>query len=552
MQENSNIPFNTYPRIHLVRDSFINLNGEWDFTYGQGDKLPEKYDRKIFVPYAPETALSGINEVHLEQYHLFYHRTFNLDKEFIQDKVILHFGAVDQIATVYINGHQFEPHVGGYNHFEYDITSYINEGENDLNVMVFDFLSWHYLPYGKQKLNNGGMWYTPISGIWQTVWLESVPNEYIQDIVVKTHRDEVSIIIQPKLSGTVNLNNKQYTLTDGICQIKVENPIYWSPENPHLYNFSIQSKEDFVNSYFGLRDLEIKDIAGFRRLCLNGKPYFFNGLLDQGYWQDGNLTPKDYSCFEKDILTMKKCGYNTLRKHIKIEPDYFYYACDKLGMIVFQDFVNNGKYSFIRDTILPTLGLKKLDDKKMHSNSVIRNHFINGMKETVKQLYSFPCICYWTIFNEGWGQFDSDNMYFKLKELDNTRFIDSTSGWFFNKETDVHSEHCYFKPFRMVAIKKPIVLSEFGGYAYKDLDHCYNPNSTYGYRKYKDISTFRKDMIKLYETDVIPNIPKGLCGAIYTQVCDVEDEVNGLLTYDRQVLKVDPSELKEVMKKCTY
>jgi len=288
-------------------------------------------------------------------------------------------------------------------------------------------------------------------------------------------------------------------------------------------------------------------VGKYPRLCLNGKPYFFHGLLDQGYWPDGLFTPADPECYAEDIRMMKKLGFNTLRKHIKVEPEEFYYQCDKLGMIVWQDMVNNSDYNFFRDTVLPTVGIQKLHDRMLHKDPTSRRRFLEGMEATVKQLKNHPSICYWTIFNEGWGQFDSDNVYERFKELDDTRFVDATSGWFRQRKSDVDSRHVYF---RKVKLKgdgvKPLVLSEFGGKTYRAEGHVFNPDKTYGYGGCESLQQLNEAVVKLYMDEVLPCVEKGLCAAIYTQVSDVEDEINGLVTYDRKVEKMDPDKLLNV------
>lgn len=313
-----------------------------------------------------------------------------------------------------------------------------------------------------------------------------------------------------------------------------------------MYHFTVQTGEDRVQSYFALRTLEIKDVDGYPRICLNGKPYFFHGLLDQGYWQDGIFTPNSPAAYEQDILFAKKLGFNMLRKHIKIEPQLFYYACDRLGMVVFQDMVNNGAYSFLRDTALPTVGLKWLPDRWLHRNKRSRAAFEQAMVETVEILYNHPCICYWTIFNEGWGQFCAATMYKRLKTLDDSRVIDTASGWFSGVDSDVDSRHVYFRKVRLKAGKKPLVLSEFGGYSYQVEGHVFNPKKEYGYGKCTSREEFVQALRKVYLEEVAPLIEKGLCAAVYTQISDVEDEVNGLVTYDRQVEKVKPEELADL------
>ena len=460
----------------------------------------------------------------------------------------MHFGAVDQYAHVFLNGTEIGEHAGGYESFSFDITDALLP-ENELVVYVFDELDTKVLPYGKQRENRGGMWYTPVTGIWQTVWLESVPEQYIQSLEIKSDGDTATIKLNGVSEGEILCEDKVFPLVDGKATVKIDAPEYWSPENPRLYNFKVLAGKDEVNSYFALRTLEIKTVDGIPRLCLNGKPYFFHGLLDQGYFPDGIFTPADEKGFENDILAMKELGFNMLRKHIKVEPEQFYYDCDRLGMVVFQDMVNNGKYSFFRDTALPTVGMKRMPNVFMRRSEETKKAFIDGMKSTVKQLENHPCICYWTVFNEGWGQFDTDNVFDIMKELDSSRFIDATSGWFTGKKSDVTSLHVYFKPVKVKQSDKPIVLSEFGGYSYKLNDHSFNLDKTYGYRKFKDGTLFMDALEKLYENEVIPLIQNGLCASVYTQVSDVEDETNGLLTYDRKICKVDRSRMLDIAKK---
>ena len=395
-------------------------------------------------------------------------------------------------------------------------------------------------------VKRGGMWYTPVSGLWQTVWLESVPQNYIENLRIDNRGYSVEISITPALDGTVIVPELgEYPLTNGSVTITPENPHLWSPEDPYLYDFTIQTPEDKIDSYFAIRSLEIKE----NRLCLNGKPYFFHGLLDQGYWPDGLFTPATPECYAEDILAMKKLGFNMLRKHIKVEPEEFYYQCDRLGMVVFQDMVNNGDYSFFRDTALPTIGLQKLPDKNLHRDKKTRQEFIRQMELTVRQLQNHPSICYWTIFNEGWGQFDSDNVYEIFRKLDDTRFIDSTSGWFRRKKSDVDSLHVYFKPIRLKLGDKPLVLSEFGGYSYKPEGHVFNTESTYGYGKYDSIEKFSAAVAELYEKQVLPAVQQGLSAAVYTQVSDIEDETNGILTYDRKICKLSPEMMLPIAEK---
>ncbi|MBQ2676737.1 MAG: glycoside hydrolase family 2 [Clostridia bacterium] len=545
-------PLSEYPRPLLKRDSYICLNGQWDFAVTKNADTAPVFDRTILVPFSPECMLSGIDEVFSQDSVIWYRTQFSLPLEFVKQRVILHFGAVDQQTKVYLNDSLIGEHSGGYSHFEFDITDYL-QSNNTLTVRVVDRLDEHVFPYGKQCRKRGGMWYTPTSGIWQTVWLESVEEKYIHSIKIDTGSDWAKISVLGIDEGEVTVKTPtgdvSVPLNGGVADIKLENPRMWCPDDPYLYRFQITCPTDKIESYFALRTLEIKQVNGIPRLCLNGKPYFFHGLLDQGYYSDGLLTPASLKNYEQDILYAKKLHFNMLRKHIKVEPEIFYYACDRLGMIVFQDMVNNGHYSFIRDTALPTVGLLHLNDRLLHRNKATRKQFYTEMEQTVQQLYNHPCICYWTIFNEGWGQFCSTEAYHRLRKLDSSRFIDSASGWFMGGDTDVYSRHIYFKKVKLSKNKKPMVLSEFGGYSYKPEGHVFNTDQTYGYGKYNDRKEFVKALRELYSEQVVPLVEKGLCAAVYTQVSDVEDETNGLISFDRRFEKVLPEEFVDISNK---
>ncbi|MBR3935153.1 MAG: glycoside hydrolase family 2 [Oscillospiraceae bacterium] len=549
------IPWQEYPRPQLKRESFINLNGEWDFFTSENPDFPENFTEKIIVPYPPQSLLSKIHRSIPENEYLFYKKEFSADALGKNMRAILHFGAADQIALVWLNDEFLGEHTGGYMPFSFDITSVLKE-ENVLKVRVIDNLSEHILPYGKQSANRGGMWYTPVSGIWQTVWMEYVPEDYIRSVKINTSSNTAEIIIDGGTgNGKISVISPGYEaetdFSGGKAVLHFDNPRMWSPEDPFLYRIRITSGNDEVESYFALRSLTIENVNGIPRLCLNGKPYFFHGLLDQGYFSDGIFTPASPECFKNDILTAKSLGFNTLRKHIKIEPECFYHDCDRLGMIVFQDMVNNGEYNFIRDTALPTIGLRHFNDKFLHRKKESRKAFVKAMEETVCHLKKHPCICYWTIFNEGWGQFESTAAYRLMKKLDSSRFIASTSGWFKGGESDVESEHCYFRTFRPKNTKKPLVLTEFGGYAYAPENHIFNPDNEYGYKKFDSREKLVSAVTDLYEREIIPAIKKGLCVAIYTQLSDVEDETNGILSYDRKVIKIKPEDFLPVSEK-TY
>ena len=534
-----------YPRPSFKRNSYLCLNGEWELSVvGEHGKGKREELGKINVPFVPESILSGIfrDKCNCEVY--IYTKTVEFAPDFIKDRVILHFGAVDQICTVFVNKKEVCHHVGGYLPFSADITDYIQNGKNVIEVEVIDTLD-HDLAYGKQRKDRGGMWYTPISGIWQTVWCESVPSEYIKGVRITPSISSVHVDVDAGVGEKVlTLFDKEYKFDGNSIDIEVENPINWTPDNPYLYNFSLAYGEDKIESYFALRTVSIEERNGKSFICLNGKPILCHGLLDQGYYSDGIYLPATPKGFEFDILEMKKLGFNMLRKHIKIEPQLFYYYCDKYGMLVFQDMVNSGDYSFLIDTALPTVGFKRgITHKATKRRS---EAFEKDSRATIDLLYNHPSVIYYTIFNEGWGQYEADRNYLELKAYDPSRVYDATSGWFWEKHSDVHSEHIYMRKLKLKAREgRPLILSEFGGYSCKLQGHSFNPNNTYGYSKNNGLEDFERKFISLYDDQVIPYIKKeGLCGLVYTQVSDVEDETNGLLTYDRQVLKVNPQNVK--------
>ena len=540
-KETGETPWDEYPRPMMKRDSYFCLNGKWDLKITKGEKV--SYDGEILVPFPVESRLSGVERAVGKKDILIYSKAFILPDDFKKDKVLLHFGAVDQSCKVYINNTFATEHVGGYTPFQIDITKLLRDGENRIKVEVKDPLDTD-LPYGKQRKDRGGMWYTPVSGIWQTVWMESVSEEHIEAIKISSDTASAKIeIVGGKEEKTLIFEGKQIEFKGSEITVTPEEPKLWTPDEPYLYDFEIISGEDKISSYFALRKVEISG----EKILLNGEPIFFHGLLDQGYFSDGIYLPATTDGYKNDILTMKAQGFNTLRKHIKTEPQIFYHYCDKYGMIVFQDFVNSGKYGFLIDTALPTVGMKQGFEHKASQNR--SENFYKTAEKTVEILHNHPCVLYYTIFNEGWGQFRAEKAYEHFKKLDPSRIWDATSGWFQTNKSDVLSEHVYFKPLNLQKDGRPLILSEFGGYSYKVAGHSFNLDKTYGYKFFSDEKLFRAELIKLYEEQVIPAIEKGLCGAILTQVSDVEDETNGLLTYDRQVLKTDTAEMKQMAEK---
>lgn len=539
-------PWQDYPRPQMRRESYVNLNGFWDFALADGDDIAQ-YPGKILVPFPPEAPLSGIPQPFRNQGKpLRYRRFFTLPEGFRKDRVLLHFGAVDQVATVYVNQQTAGTHEGGYLPFTLDITRFLREGANELTVVARDDLDPHF-PYGKQAKTPGGMWYTPFSGIWQTVWLESVPRDYIRSVRVDAGTDRFTVAVDGTLlSRHLIFGDRIIPFRGNSVTVPVEDPHLWSPEDPYLYRFSVVMGEDRVESYFALRSLEQKTVDGIPRLCLNGKPFFFHGLLDQGYFPDGLCLPATPDGYRKDILAAKRLGFNTLRKHIKIEPEQFYYECDRLGMIVWQDMVNSGKYRFLRDTALPTLGWKRRDDTRFRVPDETRRFFEQHMLRTAEHLGSHPCICQWTVFNEGWGQFASDRLCAMLLHHDGSRFVDAASGWFSQKHNPLTSLHVYFRRFKMPKSEKPVALTEFGGFVWKEEPHSLVPGKAYGYRSFGSIRDYRKSLLRLYREEILPAIPKGLCAAVYTQLTDVENECNGLFTYDRKVCKVSEEDFRRL------
>ena len=547
---NESAPWSVYPRPQLKRASFFSLNGKWDFKIITNLDTPPYFDGEILVPFPPESKLSGVEKRIPDDAALIYERSFTLPEDFKSERVILHFGAVDQIASVFINGKEAGTHTGGYIPFSFDVTELLCDGENEITVRARDELSKTYT-YGKQKKNRGGMWYTPVSGIWQTVWLESVPKNYVESIKIEPLSEAVKITVNAdaEYKKLTLKSGEVYEFTEKSIIVEPREKHFWTPENPYLYEFTLETETDKIESYFALRTLEIKEVNGRKRLCLNGEPYFFSGLLDQGYFPDGIFLPATEKGYEDDILNAKRLGFNMLRKHIKIEPMIFYYLCDKLGMVVFQDMVNNSGYSFILDTALPTVGFKKARFSLRHKNKESREFFLSEMEKTAELLYNVPSVCLYTIFNEGWGQFMPDEAYKALREIDSTRFIDSTSGWFYAAESDVDSRHIYFKAPK---IKKPngrpFFLSEFGGFSLRIEGHLFGKRN-YGYSIYKDKEGFTDAVYSLYTADTLPLIKDGLSATVYTQLTDVEDETNGLITYDRRVLKIDGNKMKDANEK---
>jgi beta-galactosidase/beta-glucuronidase len=558
-------PLCEYPRPQLQRDSYFCLNGEWQYAIYNRNEEFNGYQGNILVPFSPECILSGVERIVTKDDILYYSKEFELPEDFKKDRTILHFGAVDYLCEVKLNGKFAGQNRGGYYPFSFDITDLLIEGKNILTLAVSDPSESGTQARGKQTTKRGGIWYTPQSGIWQTVWLESVAENYIASIKITPDIDKGSLSISASFSlspekAKVRIIDKGLTKAEnylnekGECEIALKGFELWSPENPYLYDLTIETDNDSVSSYFGMRKFSIgKDDVGIPRIMLNNKPYFHNGLLDQGYWSDGMYTPPSDEAMIYDIATMKEMGFNMLRKHIKIEPLRWYYHCDRLGMLVWQDMINGGgEYSMWTIGIRPFIG-NMMDDRKYKAfareDKAGRDEYYVDAKRMIESLYNVVSLAVWVPFNEGWGQFDSKKAYAFFKELDNTRLIDHASGWHDQGIGDFKSPHIYFRPIKMKRDERPFVLSEFGGYSLQIKGHMYNDKKFFGYRKYYDKESFQQAYINLFEKQIIPLIPQGLCATVYTELSDIEDECNGLLSYDRKVIKVDVDKIKALNEK---
>lgn len=547
-----NCPLAEYPRPQFVRNSYINLNGCWKCEFSKSSELPSDFKTDITVPFSPETPISGVGRVLEPTEYLHYEKHFDIPSDFNKGRVFIHFGAVDQIADVYLNGVHIGSHSGGYTPFSFEITDNIKEGENRLNVTVRDFSDTKQYSRGKQKFNRGGIWYSPQSGIWQTVWLESTPKEYLHSVKITPDFDneQVRFDFEADAEVLVSVYDGDMLIAETAEKVvRIPNFKPWSPESPFLYNVVFSCGKDRVRSYFGMRKFSVgKDENGMPRLFLNNKPYFHNGLLDQGYYPDGFLTPPSNEAMEYDVKTVKKMGFNMLRKHIKIEPLLWYHYCDVNGILVWQDMVNGGGKYGLEVSVLPFIGVN-LDDTNYktfkRTDASQRESYYKELREMLDALYNCPCIAVWVPFNEGWGQFDSAKAYKFIKEFDKTRVVDSTSGWHDRGVTDVISKHIYFTPIKVKAGAKPYVLSEFGGFSHRVNGHTFN-NKMFGYKIYNSPESLAKAYKKTFEKVIIPQISKGLSATVYTQLTDVEDELNGLLTYDRKVVKIPVDILKKI------
>ena len=574
-------PLAEYPRPAMRRDSCEILNGPWQYAITQTAEYPAAWQGSILVPYSPEAPASGVGRTLQPGQWLHYHRLF-APPAGEGGRVLLHFGAVDDACAVQVNGHLVGGHRGGYWPFTLDITDLLNgTGRNSLWVAVQDPTGHGTQARGKQTLKPGGMFYPAQSGIWQTVWLERVPDNYIQTLTVTPDYDARTVTVRvhtAKPGGAVNLWamvraggvtiaedwSSDEADQDGEVTLNIpeEHFFPWSPDTPFLYDLTVGTNQgeeaefDTVHSYFALRKWSCApDAHGVLRFCLNDKPILLNGLLDQGYWPEGLYTPPSDAAVERELSEVKALGFNLLRKHAKIEPQRWYYHCDRLGLIVWQDIVNGGSAYNLWFVIYLTNVLQPLlrrfpDGKAAYSllsraKPAGREEYAHELADTVQALRCHPCIACWVPFNEGWGQFDAGKAVQALRTLDGTRLVDEASGWFDQGGGDVHSLHNYFYPLRIRPQKRTVALSEYGGIAWPMPGHE-PPRKTYGYGTAKDRQELTARYKKLQLKTVLPQLEKGLSALVYTQLTDVEDEVNGLFTYDRAAVKPDANAVRSV------
>ncbi|MGV9595454.1 glycoside hydrolase family 2 protein [Streptosporangium sandarakinum] len=562
----SDDPLPEYPRPQLVRDSHLSLNGRWlyaisDDPPGTYDP-PETYDGEIVVPYSPEAPLSGVNRQLLPGQTLWYRRSFDLPDDFADGRVILHFGAVDQTCRVWVNDVEAGGHTGGYLPFSFDVTDALRPSGNTLVVAVRDDTGNG--PRGKQRLRRGGIWYTAQSGIWQTVWAECVPEVHVERLTLTPLLDDSCVEVTVHAAGgeaRVEISAGDETVAHATVPagrpVRVPLPEVraWSPEDPFLYDVTVSLGTDRVRGYFGMRSFSVgPDADGVPRLLLNGRPYFHAGVLDQGYWPDGLYTPPSDEAMIRDIATMKRLGFTMLRKHIKIEPLRWYHHCDRLGMLVWQDMVNGGEpyrpWVITAPAVLPFV---RLDDRRHHrfgrADAAGRTAFETDMRATVEHLRNVVSLAVWVPFNEGWGQFDAARIADELARLDPTRTVDHASGWHDQGAGDLRSLHVYFRRFRPPRPDgRVLVLSEYGGYGLRAVGHTWGEKE-FGYRRYRTVDALGEAFTRLHEEQVIPAIARGLSATVYTQLSDVEDEINGLLTYDRAVLKLPDDLVRSITKR---
>jgi len=559
-------PLEEFPTPQFRRDGYLPLNGPWEFEITKSEDFPAAFRKSILVPFAVETELSGIGQRVCKDDVLHYRRAISVPPSFNRGRMFLHFQAVDQVADVYLNGLKIGHHEGGYLPFVIELTS-MHRDENIIDVVVKDDTDSPIYPRGKQKDKRGGIWYTPTSGIWQSVWLESTPVERIRDFKITPDFQQKTVRFQLEFEGKIR-SGRAYISCNGkaVTDVAIDENGYaeasltnyfrpWSPDSPTLYDVRFEVNNDLVYSYFAMREFGKIDLMGHNVFALNGKPLFLSGVLDQGYWPESGLTPPTDESILADLNLLKSMGFNMVRKHIKIEPMRWYYHCDRLGLIVMQDLVNGGApYKNFLIYTAPFISYRFNDEKKGtiktlgREKEASRRFFLSELEGTVQALYNVPSIAIWTIFNEGWGQFQTKEALKRLKGIDATRLVDANSGWYDQKVGDFNSRHLYFQKLKVMRRKlddRILSLSEFGGYSLQFQGHVFSKKA-FGYKKFEGQKELNTAISKLYLEQVVPLLKDGLSISVYTQLSDVEDEINGLVTYDRKIQKVDVAVMQKI------
>ena len=552
-----------YPRPIMERGEWKNLNGLWNYAIiEKGQPIPAAFDGEILVPFAVESALSGVGKRMDDTKELVYQRSFDVPSAWKGKQVLLHFGAVDWKADVWVNDVKVGSHTGGYAPFSFDITAALNAKGNKLVVKVWDPTDKGYQPRGKQLSNPHGIWYTPVSGIWQTVWLEPVTKKHIADLRILPDIDRNVLSVDAKVIGRCCDDMVEVNVYDGDKFVAVGKSInnepvegampadrkLWSPNSPFLYTLKVNLKNagkvvDKVDSYAAMRKYSYKRAAdGIVRMELNNEPLFQFGPLDQGWWPDGLYTAPTDEALAWDVKKTKDFGFNMIRKHIKVEPARWYMHCDKMGIIVWQDMPSGDKN--------PEWQMRQyFDGRERQRSAVSEANYRKEWKEIMDYLYSYPCIGVWVPFNEAWGQFKTAEIAEWTKQMDPSRLVNPASGGNHYQCGDMLDLHNYPAPnLYLYDATRPTVLGEYGGIGLVEKEHLWVPDRNWGYVQFNSSKEATDEYVK-YANILLDLIPKGFSGAVYTQTTDVEIEVNGLITYDRKVIKLDEARVREINQK---
>ena len=567
-QNRDEIPWTEYPRPQMVRENWTNLNGIWEYAITPKEAgMPERPDGEIRVPFAIESRLSGVQKNITDQEELWYFKTLQVPKNKKGENTLLHFGAVDWRSTVYVNGTEVGTHEGGFTPFSFNITPYLKyDGTDRLTVRVWDPTDLGYQPIGKQKMQPEGIWYTPVTGIWQTVWLETVPETHICEIKSLSDIDRSQLHVTVLSSDRETPLTAKITLKDTTGQViatgtgetgketvvAVTDPILWDTENPYLYDMQVElfdgkKKIDEVKSYTAFRKISMqKDANGLYRMYLNNKPLFHLGTLDQGWWPDGLYTAPSDEALRYDIEKTKAWGFNMIRKHIKVEPARWYYHCDKAGMLVWQDMPSGEIHTANRSEWKP----QNMNDGRDASRTAqSKENYYQEWRDIIDMLYSSPSVVVWVPFNEAWGQFDTEQAADWTKKYDSSRLVNSASGGNHRNCGDILDLHAYPAPSMFLFDPERVnVMGEYGGIGFPVKGHLWKDDGNWGYISFKNGDEVTREYIK-YAEILIDLIKKGFAGSVYTQTTDVEGEVNGIMTYDRKIVKMNEQMLKDINKK---